>query len=56
MLLVDDKTQSSVRVLEEQGLRVRVPRSHVCSEEVHKEKVIFKAEKLAKEGIISKAV
>ena len=44
MLLVDELTQSSVRTLEEQGLRV--PKSHVYSEEAHEEKVIFKAEKL----------
>jgi hypothetical protein len=54
MSLVDDITKSSVRTLQEQGLRV--PRSHVYSEEAREEKVIFKAEKLTKEGFISKAV
>ena len=40
MLLVDDITQSSVRTLEDQGLRV--PRLHVYSEEAHEEKSSLK--------------
>ena len=53
MLLVENISKFSARILEEQG--IRMSRVHVYPLETHKEKVVFKEERLAKEGFISKA-
>ena len=52
--LVQGILDSSVRTYEELGFRI--PRSHVYTEQTHEEKAIRKAEGLAAEGFILKAV
>ena len=52
--LVNDITLSSVQSYETQGLRA--PRTHCATAEVQEERAIKRAESLAKDGLISRAV
>ena len=52
--LLQDITLSSVKTYEEEDLRI--PRSHVFSQEVFEERQVQRASTLAKEGLISRAV
>ena len=52
--LISDIPQSSVRAYEQNGLRP--PRTHIDQPEIQEERAIHRAESLAKEGLISRAV